>query len=82
MNTLGQFYIQKYQHNNVLISEQNAGELNPLFEIACDHQLQYAGTEGKHTINLSVSSPFSLLPDVEACTQLPVWAGYVITTIL
>jgi hypothetical protein len=32
VNTIEQFYIQKYQHNNILIPEQNVGEHNPLLK--------------------------------------------------
>jgi hypothetical protein len=43
MNTLEQYYIQKYQYNNKLIPEQNSGEYSPLFEIAFNLQGQQAG---------------------------------------
>jgi hypothetical protein len=43
MNTLEQYYIQKYQYNNKFISEQSPGEHNPLFEIAFNLQQQQEG---------------------------------------
>jgi hypothetical protein len=44
MNTLEQYYIQKYQCNKKLIPEQNTGEYNPLFKIAFDLQWWHADT--------------------------------------
>jgi hypothetical protein len=38
---LEQYYIHKYQYINKLISEQNSGEHNPVFEIAFNLQQQY-----------------------------------------
>ena len=31
-----QLFIQTYQHNGILITEQNRGEKNPLFQLAID----------------------------------------------
>lgn len=45
MNTLEESYIQKYQHNNILIREHDVEAHNPLFEIAYHIQLQHAGTK-------------------------------------
>jgi hypothetical protein len=49
MNNLERFYIQQHQYNNIFTPEQNSGEHNSQFEIACDIQHRHAGTWTKHT---------------------------------
>ena len=42
--TLEQFYIQLYNHQNKLITEQHAGDCNPSFELVCDLQMKHTTT--------------------------------------
>ena len=44
MNTLEQFYIQLYNHQNKLIPEQHAGDCNPLFQLVCDLRMKHTTT--------------------------------------
>jgi len=46
-----QLFIQIFHHNGNLITEQGAGEQNPLFQLAIDTMLTSATTRKKKQIN-------------------------------
>jgi len=43
-NTLQQFYIRLYNHQNKLIPKHHAGDRNHLFDLHCDLQIKHATT--------------------------------------
>jgi len=59
LNTLQQFYIRLYNHQNKLIPEQHAGDRNPLLALVCDLQIKHA-TTWRNT-QLLQTHPFSPL---------------------
>ena len=44
MDSLEQFFIQKYYHEHKLIREQVPGEIRPLFILLFDRQIRHATT--------------------------------------